>query len=491
MSDSAVAATGNPVEIDAQQHEQQQQSDDVWPEVVDLEIHLPSGQTVVLPSVNVTENLTSVRQALAEFQETAFLTCFSWKLRAVLDADGAELLSSSSLEVVEFAELNSLVADVQARTLVLEVVPGHYDVKQARLHVKRLHDTLSRPFLLSAARQVDESVPTASASAAVSGSVAAAAALPSLDQLPAADLSLFFDRVFQSDTTATARAAPVSALSGAIKSVALSGYSPVPAQRRLQGDLLYVEVSLASEGSVCITATARGFFVNKSNRTHFDPSPAGHGHYFHSLFDTLAALSPAVRAAWQTLCAQSRAWALQTVPGAMDAVAGLVASFAVSAGDSAAVAALPANSWLAPTTVTVSVAADQLSSSSTSTTMAQTLSGAAHKYDMLRAQDSLGDLAGVEELGAPREWNDELQSIRALQATDLNAQILKARLEHRMVTEFTDFCRRAVVAIAEGLVAPLTYSDPAQSDIFVYNGVFFSRAEDSKDNLHFAANAEV
>jgi protein TIF31 len=110
---------------------------------------------------------------------------------------------------------------------------------------------------------------------------------------------------------------------------------------------------------------------------------------------------------------------------------------------------------------------------------------------MLRAQEHLSDLHGVEDFSAPREWNDEIQSIRTLKANDLSSKILKARLEYRMVTEFTEACRRIVMAISEGLIAPLIYSDPSQSDIYVYNGIFFSRAEDTKDaySIHVGEEA--
>ena len=39
------------------------------------------------------------------------------------------------------------------------------------------------------------------------------------------------------------------------------------------------------------------------------------------------------------------------------------------------------------------------------------------------------------------------------------------------------------MAITEGLIAPLSFGDPSQSEIYVYNGIFFSKAEDSKDSF--------
>lgn len=55
-----------------------------------------------------------------------------------------------------------------------------------------------------------------------------------------------------------------------------------------------------------------------------------------------------------------------------------------------------------------------------------------------------------------------------------------------MITEFAAACRTTAVAISEGLIAPLSMGDPSQSEIYVYNGIFFSKAEDSKDSFKVA-----
>lgn len=52
-----------------------------------------------------------------------------------------------------------------------------------------------------------------------------------------------------------------------------------------------------------------------------------------------------------------------------------------------------------------------------------------------------------------------------------------------MLSEFAAACRSTAVAITEGLIAPLSIGDPNQSEIYVYNGIFFSKAEDTKDSF--------
>jgi hypothetical protein len=41
------------------------------------------------------------------------------------------------------------------------------------------------------------------------------------------------------------------------------------------------------------------------------------------------------------------------------------------------------------------------------------------------------------------------------------------------------------------LIAPLTYADPSQNNIYVYNGIFISRAEDIKDAFKLCEGEEA
>lgn len=53
----------------------------------------------------------------------------------------------------------------------------------------------------------------------------------------------------------------------------------------------------------------------------------------------------------------------------------------------------------------------------------------------------------------------------------------------QVLSEFAAACRATAIAITDGLIAPLSFGDPSASDIYVYNGIFFSKAEDSKDSF--------
>jgi hypothetical protein len=154
----------------------------------------------------------------------------------------------------------------------------------------------------------------------------------------------------------------------------------------------------------------RGFYINKSNRSQFDPRPASNPHFSLDLFTLLHEYSANVRTAWTAFCEKSNVWNATAVSGPLDQVASVYAHFNND------LTMLPPSGWIAP-----KVSSD-----------ANSYHGVAQSYDMLRVQEDAADLHGADDLGAPREWNDEIQSIRSLKAEDLSEKIVKARLEHKV-----------------------------------------------------------
>ncbi|RYG64480.1 hypothetical protein EON64_13900, partial [archaeon] len=128
----------------------QQQADATpsFPETVDVRIRLPNKKSIFLPTVSVGEPLNAIRLTLADFQETAFITCFKWKFVHTEDAEKKKL-DMGSVRCDEFTEIASLIAPT-SRLLTLEVVEDVYDVQKVRQHVQRLHSVLQKPFLVPA-----------------------------------------------------------------------------------------------------------------------------------------------------------------------------------------------------------------------------------------------------------------------------------------------------------------------------------------------------
>lgn len=245
---------------------------DNWPENVDLIIELPGNRSIVLPEVSSGETLHAIRQALADFQETAFLTSFKWELLALEEVDGTKIEKSQDF-VNDFSELNNFLQP-NVKKCHLKITEEPYDAKKVRSHVKRLKDTTTRAYLVSAAAKDakanaaeekgddDEQAAAASGEEKEKSKKAAetkAEPLPKFEKLhDPLQISDFYSKAFITSNKSTpAETNKAEPLNSVVKNVFVSGWNPPPSNRRIQGDLMYLEVVLASEGTVYITATAR------------------------------------------------------------------------------------------------------------------------------------------------------------------------------------------------------------------------------------------
>jgi len=227
-----------------------------WPETVDLVVNLPSKASIFLPSVSSAETLNALRQALADFQETAFITAFKWSVVKFEDGEG-NTIASDPVDCNDYTEISALLKP-QVRKVVLEVVPDSYDVKKVRLHVKRLRDTINRPYLVAASPKDEISPATDAEEETTVAKKKSDNALPKVESLlESAQLGNYFNESFQVSGKDFPQSIQKPTLTSAIKGVFLSGWNPAPAARRIQGDLAYVEVTLGTEGTIYVTATAR------------------------------------------------------------------------------------------------------------------------------------------------------------------------------------------------------------------------------------------
>ena len=258
-------------------------------------------------------------------------------------------------------------------------------------------------------------------------------------------------------------------LTECIKGVSYSGWNPPPANRRAMGDICYLEVVTADEGTFQLTATPGGFYVNRSTRTVFDPAPAPHAHFSHELFDTILGLSASCRSVWKAMCAHARDEAALRQP--LDAIATLYGNGQV------ALAADCKPQWNTPT------ASDFVEATGRDRI--------AHGYDMARAQATLSDLFGTEEVGILRDWNEELQSTRAVTVTELSDKIVRAHYVHKLCTDFCDSVKAAVVAITEGHISSANPQEDELNRVYFHNNVFYSKAVDSKENFRVCGGADA
>lgn len=270
--------------------------------------------------------------------------------------------------------------------------------------------------------------------------------------------------------------------------VTLSGFHPPPPHRRLVGDIAYFTVkpeATADSPQIHITATTLGFYVNKTNaskgKLNFDPSPAVPSYFSHTLLDCLLQASSTLSKAWVEALEAAKA---------KDAIVNefntcrYVSLFPVAVrgdfdGFKSAYAALRASryaldaslivpSWLASVPRGYLNANDPWNSSYL------------HAFNSSRAEEDFHSTFGVDvRNGAIRDWNEELQLAREMPTTTLNERIERARLIHKVMTEFGEASLLGVKAIVEGQITPMNPNEPTRSQVYLHNNIFFSRAVDA------------
>lgn len=223
---------------------------------VEIEVCLPDGRSLDIGLITTNETLGSIKQTLIEFQETAFLTSFSLKLRECINSEGYVLPTAADHS--EALELSQYL-HASVKKCVLDLIYDDYDVKKARVHVKRTREAILSPPTVSF-NQADKETTEESEKpkeSALQTKEKISSLLPKVDSLLAPlDLGSFYNEVVLRSGKAVDSASS-KVLSDVIKSVTLSGWNPPPPARRMQGDLLYVEVATAAEGTFHITATPR------------------------------------------------------------------------------------------------------------------------------------------------------------------------------------------------------------------------------------------
>jgi protein TIF31 len=268
------------------------------PVVVDAHITLPNKTVVVVAGLSAGETITAVRQVLGEYQETAAFTCYSLHCVGSVGADG--VTTELDIAAPEYIDLMPFVQENSA-TLLFNLVPAEYNLKKVQDHLKRTNEVLLNPPSIKGAinkKEVDAAAAQPSAESKVDN------ALPKTDDLfKPIDFGAFYGEVLYrtgnvENVAKNARMSTNKPIAEAVKSVFASGWNPPPPQRKLRGDLLYIEVVTANEGTLYITAVPTGFYVNKSNRSHFDATPANNHCFSHELLDTLLKASASLKAAW-------------------------------------------------------------------------------------------------------------------------------------------------------------------------------------------------
>lgn len=262
---------------DSSMDQQQQQKDQMATEnLLSINIITPKGVVIELGMQSNVETPIVIKQYLLDVLDTSFYTSYVLEWR-----NGA-----STVQLNDFIELKSYFSSEKytvADQISLHMVEVPYDVRSARLHLKRLLDIIRSPPVLRAAGSADSESPVDPHNSLSVESIniseekleAAARSLPSTAEVFGDRFLL--DKFYEKTLFQVAGDAPdnsvASLLSKSISSITLSGWNPPPPARKMYGDLVYFEVVTANEGSFHVTGVKSGFYINKSTYTSFNPNP--------------------------------------------------------------------------------------------------------------------------------------------------------------------------------------------------------------------------
>eukprot|EP00605_Chrysophyceae_sp_TOSAG23-4_P002407 GSChrysophyteH1.ASY1.ANO1.2665.1 assembled CDS len=413
-------------------------------DAIECFLTLPDGVEITLPGgVLATDTPDYIRNALQEVKEACYLTCYHFVSVNDQGEDG-EVLN-------DYMELGQYLLDPAQTALKLRVVADKYSIAKVRNHVSRCRDLLKYPNYMASGVNSNQEDELEDSTVAASGDVLAEVAAINVDDFLAAkseSLDDFYDELLARTgvpdpvcVSGTEREAPLP--SELVRSICESGWNPVSAQRQIQGDLLYLEVVTTNEGVMQVTCTADGFFINRSSRSSFDSRPASTNPSFHhELLFCLLGASPSLSHAWNALEERIKE-------------------------------ATQATQWNSPTP-----------------TICNGVPVKPKSYDVAHAVEAATNRFGADLPGPPRDWNEDMQTARAVPGKDSNQSILRSKIIYKTSVEFQAACEKGMEAVVNGHIAPYNPMDPEENQVYLYNGIFFSGAVDLQDTFRLASGDE-
>ncbi|KAM7398191.1 hypothetical protein PAMA_006202 [Pampus argenteus] len=232
--------------------------------------------------------VAELQQVLMDHELTCHRTCFSLQLGGVM-LDG-------------LTELHS-IQGIQDGGLI-KVVEDSYSVRDARLHLRHVRDLLrtldptdayngvngsSLSYLTFYTRGDKDSESVGKRRASEKESVDCS---PPEYILPGCK-----DRLLTPLQPVRGDWKPLQCL----RVLTMSSWNPPPGNRKMHGDLMYLNVLTMEDRELNITSSTRGFYLNQSTSFNFNPKPAVPKILCHSLVELLSQVSPAFRKNFNTL----------------------------------------------------------------------------------------------------------------------------------------------------------------------------------------------
>ncbi len=480
-AEAAAATATTAAATDAAAGQGQAEEGEAEPPVeVNIQVELPTGVVLTLPNVHKGEVGLWLKQALSEYPEACFYTSYSLVFK------GAE----PRLEVNDFVELSEYPETLLYEGVQLQMVLEDYDIRRVRQHVRRFKELLMYPPVISPTTAPATTAPVSTEAGGATAITSTSTSTPTeaeeknggekemtkkevedmLNRLPKVDLPIkvSLDKLYPTVLGPSAAPAKEFQVPTCLQSLNYSGWNPPPAGRKLLGDLLYLEVRTLDDTVLHVTATPGGFYVNKTHGDKFDPTPAAHAHFAHELITMLGSAWPSFKKAWQHAVQATTEHAQMDNP---------MENLAVNIGEGKIEAVLPSKTpWLIP-------APFAPPSAGGSGAALESVELSRHKYDEGRCEDDLVDSFGMDERGALRDWNEDYQSAREMPAVSVGDKLVRAKILHKVLTDFGEAAVAGATAVVQGFVTPINPNEVRRNHVYVYNNIFFSYAVDTQNTF--------
>lgn len=239
------------------------------------------------------------------------------------------------------------------------------------------------------------------------------------------------------------------------KALNYSGFNPVPAVRRLQGDFFYLDFTpLETElQPVVICANVRGFYVTQTKQGKFNalpiPAPAPSNNKKVEVNTNPSCLASTLSACLSLYSPKFK----KAFEEALQAHQKMIAQ------DNGPVV-YPPVSWISrPAAATKT-----------------------HEFDLARAEFDLMKFTETAVMSTTqgRDWNEELQLAREMPRGSVAQRIERDRAVYRIHAEYVEAAKEAAMAIFNGQIQAINFSDAPSSWIYIYNNIFFTQATDMR-----------
>ncbi|KAF7234025.1 hypothetical protein EG68_08716 [Paragonimus skrjabini miyazakii] len=375
-------------------------------------------------SYNSFELVQEIHRVLMDREETCGCTCFSLTL------------NGQTLDM--FAELKTI------QGLADGVEIHRYSVREAKNHVKHVHDLLYsiEPYDAYAGREQMSLTFVNCVTGDLERKTMSSRSDSRIEFAPP-------EFIFPGYTANGPHDLPVCPLHPwnhegkpirCVRQLNYSNWNPPPPPRKLLGDLIYLFFHTLEDKRYHITACPRGFYVNMSTEDEFNPHPIQHAYVAHSLLDLLKQLSPGFKRNFEILLKRRAAkHPFERVPSPYQV-----------------------HSWLAPSFD--------------------------HTPDSVRKEEAFSSRMACEENlpGQTRDWNEELQVTHELPQNRLTERLLRDRAIFKSNSDFVAAATRAAVSVVNGDIMAINPGETRKQQMFIWNNMFFSLGFDVKEHYkHF------